>query len=414
MLLQKRKNVLFLLCWVAYMATYICRLNFSAAMPELIRYGVFDNTQAAAISSCLFITYGAGQIFSGFLCDRINPKWMVFFGVLLSSVCNIILFFVCENFIATIILWGINGIAQSNVWAPVLRVGALYFSGPEKDRFGVNLSTTVPSGTLASYVVSLLAIRFFDYRAVFLACGLPVFAVACIWLLGYHHITAGLSVCQYDRNTASTQVHTQKMSRAVLYACVAALVVIALPTAIHGALKDGVTGWVPVFIGERFSVTTDFSLMLTMFLPVVNVTGAYIAKFVNRFIRNELLSSMLFFLVALAALAVLLFWGDLNMVLSVVSLAVITNSMFAINILLITLIPLRFARYGKTGTITGLLNAVTYLGCGGSMLYSGVLLDHSGWHAVLLLWMALFYGSVFSGKMIHCLQAVWQLDGMRQ
>lgn len=371
------------------MATYICRLNFSAAMPELIRYGVFDNTQAAAISSCLFITYGAGQIFSGFLCDRINPKWMVFFGVLLSSVCNIILFFVCENFIATIILWGINGIAQSNVWAPVLRVGALYFSGQEKDRFGVNLSTTVPSGTLASYVVSLLAIRFFDYRAVFLACGLPVFAVACIWLLGYHHITDGLPVCQYDRNTASTQVHTQKMSRAVLYACVAALVVIALPTAIHGALKDGVTGWVPVFIGERFSVTTDFSLMLTMFLPVVNVTGAYIAKFVNRFIRNELLTSMLFFLVALAALAVLLFWGDLNMVLSVVSLAVITNSMFAINILLITLIPLRFARYGKTGTITGLFNAVTYLGCGGSMLYSGVLLDHSGWHAVLLLWMAL-------------------------
>ena len=359
MQLQKRKRILFLLCWVAYMATYICRLNFSAAMPELIRYGVFDNTQAAAISSCLFITYGAGQIFSGFLCDRINLKWMVFFGVLLSSVCNIILFFVCENFIATIILWGINGIAQSNVWAPVLRVGALYFSGPEKDRFGVNLSTTVPSGTLASYVVSLLAIRFFDYRAVFLACGLPVFAVACMWLLGYHHITAGLPVCQYDRDTASTQVHTQKMSRAVLYACAAALVV------------------------------TDFSLMLTMFLPVVNVTGAYIAKFINRFIRNELLTSMLFFLVALAALAVLLFWGDLNMVLSVVSLAVITNSMFAINILLITLIPLRFARYGKTGTITGLLNAVTYLGCGGSMLYSGVLLDHSGWHAVLLLWMAL-------------------------
>ena len=36
---------LFLLCWTAYFATYICRLNFSAVMPELNTLGLFTKAQ---------------------------------------------------------------------------------------------------------------------------------------------------------------------------------------------------------------------------------------------------------------------------------------------------------------------------------------------------------------------------------
>lgn len=31
----------FLLCWVAYFSTYVCRLNYSAVMPELRAGAVF-------------------------------------------------------------------------------------------------------------------------------------------------------------------------------------------------------------------------------------------------------------------------------------------------------------------------------------------------------------------------------------
>ena len=84
---------LFLLCWTAYFATYICRLNFSAVMPELNTLGLFTKAQMASVSSCFFITYGVGQFINGFLGDRIAPRQMVFGGLLVSSLCNLLLFF---------------------------------------------------------------------------------------------------------------------------------------------------------------------------------------------------------------------------------------------------------------------------------------------------------------------------------
>ena len=373
-----------MICWIAYAGTYICRLNFSAAMPELLREGVFTNTQTATISSCLFITYGGGQIFSGFISDKLDPKKLISGGLFISSLCNILLFFFCENFAATMFLWGLNGLAQSTVWSPLLRIGSLYFDEEQKNRFGVNLSTTVPLGTLLSYLVSLFAIRYSGYKMVFLSCGLIVLAACVLFYFGYGRVTKNLPVFRYAKAENATVY--RKIERQLLFSVVIFLVVCCFPTAIHGALKDGVTGWVPVFIGERFSVGTDFSLLLTMILPIVNVTGAYIAKFINRFLKNELFTSLLFFGVAAAALCILLFFGDVSIYLTVICLALITNSMFAVNILLITLIPLRFAAFGKTGTMTGLLNAVTYLGCGISMLTSGVVLDHAGWNTVIDMW----------------------------
>lgn len=390
-----RKQVLFLLCWIAYTSTYICRLNFSAAMPELIGAGIFTNTQSALISSCLFITYGAGQILSGVLGDKFDPKYMVFGGLFLSSVCNILLFFFCESFFITMLLWGLNGVAQSTIWSPVLRVGSMYYEGKEKTRFGINMSTTVPLGTLFSYAVSLLAIRFSGYKAVFLSCGLIVFAVSLLWITAIPKVTGKLQIKTYNTDSAVSKGAYIKMSRPILIACIAAVAVIALPTAVHGALKDGVTGWVPTLIKERFSVSTDFSLLLTMILPIINVTGAYIAKYINKFIKNELWTSAVFFIVSFISLVVLKFFGGNSVYLSVICLALITNSMFAINVLLITLIPLHFARYGKTSTMTGLLNAVTYIGCGASMLSCGKILDSSGWDAVIFMWLILALGAAF-------------------
>lgn len=385
--IKRRKQLLFLLCWISYTATYICRLNFSAAMPELLNENIFNNTQLAMISSCLFITYGAGQIISGFLGDKLNPRYMVFGGLLLSSVCNIFLFFVCENFPATLILWGINGFAQSAVWSPILRVGSMYFEGSEKTKFGINMSTTVPIGTLATYAVSLGAIHFGGYKAVFLTCGIIVITVAFLWVLSLNKITNRLKICGYNGN--SQKPSALKKPHEIFVTCVFAVLIIALPTAVHGALKDGVTSWVPVFIGERFSVGTSFSLVLTMILPIVNVTGAYIAKYLNKFLKNELLTCTVFFAVSLISLFVLKTVGEKSVYLSVICLALITNSMFAINVMLITLIPLKFAKYGKTSTMTGLLNSFTYLGCGGSILYCGVLLDRAGWDTVIMMWMML-------------------------
>lgn len=61
-------------------------------MPELNTLGLFTKAQMASVSSCFFITYGVGQFINGFLGDRIAPRQMVFGGLLVSSLCNLLLF----------------------------------------------------------------------------------------------------------------------------------------------------------------------------------------------------------------------------------------------------------------------------------------------------------------------------------
>ena len=98
---------LFLLCWIAYFSTYICRLNFSAVMPELLGSGAFTQSETAAVSSAFFICYGAGQLFSGVLCDKISARLLIFAGVLFSGLSNLFIFLFSESYTALLVLWAL-------------------------------------------------------------------------------------------------------------------------------------------------------------------------------------------------------------------------------------------------------------------------------------------------------------------
>lgn len=62
----KHHGSLFLLCWAAYFSTYLCRLNYSAAMPELSGADVFSSAQIASVSSVFLFATALGSFSAGF------------------------------------------------------------------------------------------------------------------------------------------------------------------------------------------------------------------------------------------------------------------------------------------------------------------------------------------------------------
>ena len=58
---RKQDFLTLVFCWIAYASTYVCRLNFSAATPELSREGVFTEGQLAHISSAFLSATGSGN-----------------------------------------------------------------------------------------------------------------------------------------------------------------------------------------------------------------------------------------------------------------------------------------------------------------------------------------------------------------
>lgn len=384
---DKKNQKLCILCWIAYASTYICRLNYSAVMPELEKLNVFPESQIAAISSAFFICYGLGQIVSGMLGDRISPRYMIFGGLAISSISNIAIFMV-NSFFPFITLWAINGAVQSMVWTPILRTAGDYFSPYEREKFGIHIASTVPLGTLASYGVSLLTLLVLPWKYVFLVCGAISLAASAYWFMGTKNIITESGKVKLSENEAKAPKLSYKKMIGLMAS--SGVFILTISIVIQGTLKDSVTQWIPTFFSQQFSTGTGTSLALTMILPIINVTGAYFARFANKYLRNELKTSMLFFAIAAAFLAVLNCFGN-NIILSLICMAGVTNCMFAINVMIITMVPLHFSRYGCVSTVGGILNAVAYIGCGALNMVAGSILEKSGssWSALLIMWLSL-------------------------
>ena len=154
---QKYISLLFWLCWLAYTFTYIGRLNYNASLADILLHENISKAQAGMISTSAFMTYGAGQLINGFAGDRVSPKWQMFTGLALSAAANVVMG-CAASFPLMIVIWSINGFAQSMTWCPVVRILTDYLQEKPREKALINVATCVPVGTLAAYVPSALLV----------------------------------------------------------------------------------------------------------------------------------------------------------------------------------------------------------------------------------------------------------------
>lgn len=383
---HNKKTRLINLCWVAYFATYLCRLNYSAVMPQLD--GIFSESQLGTISSVFFICYGFGQLVSGYLGDRLSPRYMVAAGISISSLTNIALFFF-NSYSSFIILWAVNGCVQSMVWSPLLRIAGENLDGKEQEKFSVTIASTVPLGTLASYGISLLTLAFLPWKYVFLSCGVIELFFALIWFTGTRFVENTHPV-HVENETDGKKQSGKALVKVLKLMATSGLFMVIFAIMIQGTLKDSVTQWIPTFFSTRFQMTTTYSLLLTMILPIINVTGAYFASALYKKLHNEFKTSFVFFAASAVLLCILQICRN-NVWLSLLCMAGVTNCMFAINVMLITMLPLRLGACGCVSTIGGILNAVAYIGCGALNIVAGFVLEKSNgsWDSLFTMWLVL-------------------------
>jgi sugar phosphate permease len=79
----------FALSWLAYAGFYLCRKNFSIAMPLLNQDLGFTKGNFAVLLFCYNLFYALGQFYNGFLSDKFGPRLIVGIGLFLSIFANI-------------------------------------------------------------------------------------------------------------------------------------------------------------------------------------------------------------------------------------------------------------------------------------------------------------------------------------
>ena len=124
----------------------------------------------------------------------------------------------------------------------------------------------------------------------------------------------------------------------------------------------------------------------TAVLPIFSIFSIIIASSLLQKLKNELLTAALLFACAALSCFILLPVYNTAPTLSVTMMTLITGSMYGINLMLISRVPRHFARFGRVATISGILNASTYIGSSLSTAASGAISDHYGWHATISVW----------------------------
>ena len=395
-IISGRTTALFVaVCWMAYSFSYIGRLNFSASMAEMTNSGVLLKSEAGAVTTGFFICYGLGQFLSGWLGDKVPPRYLVFTGLTCSSLINFAISFGPPVALMTD-LWSANGLSQALLWAPICRIVSDRVHTSRRQKACTALATTMAGGTLFAYVLSALLISAKGWSASFVCGSVCTLAAALVWIFVTTKIEKDTEKngeieempVRID-DSGEAVPHDEIPSNFIKLLLVSGLMTLAVASGVQGILKDCMSTWVPTFISDMFEMSPVISILTGSLLPVFGLFGPYLANYIMARTRDELSSLFILFVISSVALALLALFGRFSIVVSIVALAATYACSLGQNMFIVGTIPMYFHNVGKVSMITGTLNAVSYLSTAVLSWITGALVDGAGWGIVMTLWLIL-------------------------
>jgi len=380
-----------------YMVSYVTRTNFGAIIVEMEAATGFSKHLLSMSLTGSFVTYGAGQIISGILGDKISPKRLVSYGFLLTVVMNLLIPF-CGSPYLMFAVWCVNGFAQSLMWPPLVKLMTALLSETDYKTTVSKVYWGSSFGTILVYLCSPLIIATLGWKWVFiLSAGCGVLALA-FW----NRYCTDIRQEKTDAAKKVSGVADDAASKSAPSLFSALMIGIMAAIMMQGMLRDGVTTWMPSYISETYNLSSVISILTGVVLPIFSIVCFQIASrlYIKRFKNPLTCAAALFAVSTVSVFALYLFTGQ-SAAASVLLSAILTGCMHGVNLMLVSMIPPFFKRYGNVSTISGVLNSCTYIGSAVSTYGIAVLSEAIGWKLTILVW----FGIALSGMLI-CLLCV--------
>ena len=383
---SKTERTLLVCCFFLYTAAYISRCNLAPSLAAIADSFGANAARAGLLPTCFAVSYGTGQIFSGLLADRLPAPRLMLMGLMGSALINV-LFSFCPWFLALVLLWLVNGIFQSLIWTPIVRMLAVHFRDSVRDHAAFFMSLAVIFGYLAAWSLAGLLTSLFSWRTAFLTSGLVTIIV-----------TVPSMVCMkrlpldYTARPAKQESSARApVSRLLLHTNLPLLLVACFA---NGYVRDSVTNWAAKLLMDTYGIDLSSAVGILLIIPAVSFLGIRLGQAAYR--RNggdPYFSTGLMYLVC-AVLCVLLPFSMKHLVLCVVLLVAASAMAYGLNPLLTTIMPLQFSKLNRVALAAGLMDAMIYLGSSFSGSFAGFLSDQHGWSAVFVSWAAAGFAGV--------------------
>lgn len=410
--MKVRYRLLVALACAVYFTSYITRLDFNAALANIVENTAMTKSQAGLIGTALFFSYGFGQVVSGFLGDKVKPQLLILIGFVVTILCNG-LFSLFSNIAVLVVVWGINGFAQAMFWPPLVRILIDYLPQEKFLNACFCVSVAAQAATILIYLLVPLILVTLNWQAVFYIASGFALLMTVVTVVGFRAVTVGLKKTRFDSEISPnaeaeearriTDKKSNKSAPSLMPVLLSSgFITLLAAIAFQGFLKDGITTWMPTYVTEVFQMETSVSILLNVVMPIFSILSVFVATAIyKKVIRNEVNGAAIFFGISAVLAAALFLCSDKSAVAALMLSALVVGAMHAINLYLISYVPSRFAAVGKTSTVSGLTNAFTYIGSALSSYLTAFLAEWIGWQYTVLCWCF-----VSVGGLVLCLLSV--------
>lgn len=382
----KRKEItLVAICAITYFASYFTRKSFAAVLVAM----PIDELLGGYIGMALFICYGAGQLLSGYLGDKIPPKVMLISGLAVSGVCNFLLS-QANSPSLMIATWATNGLAQAMLWPPIVKILSENLTSEAFVKANLYVTAAAHISTIILYLYTPICIEFMSWQAVFYTASALALLVIPVLIFALHGAVKGNLKDSEPKD--DMRLGAEGRSGYVALILKVGIVPIFIAIISMGFLRDGIETWLPTLYSGAFGREDSESVLLSVLVPVFAILMLYVTTALHKtkIFDNEVAGSLITFGVSIpAAMLMSVLIGSENAVARVGCLllaVVIAGLMHGCNFLLISCLPGRFARYHRAATTSGICNACVYIGAAISMYGIPAVSKWLNWRGVVLSW----------------------------
>lgn len=384
---------MFLLLTMTYMASYMTRVNFGAVISEIVVQTGMAKSMLFSVVTGSAVTYGAGQLISGYVGDHMPPKKLVFSGLMVASIMNVLMIFASGRMQMTVI-WCVNGMAQAFMWPPMAKLMADMFSDSDYKRASTMVNWGGSFGTIAIYLLAPAMILLSGWRSLFVVTAAAGVIMAVFWQRFCPETDQKVRKEATQENGKVRLGADARLGSVKRVVPLVALIMFGI--VLQGALRDGVTTWMPSYISETYHLGSEISILTGVALPVFSIVSMHLArKLYEKMPDNPIRCAAYIFGVGAFSALILTFVSGGSAAGSVLCSALLTGSMYGANLMLVTMVPPFFRKYGAISTVSGLLNSCTYVGSALSTYGFALLSDRAGWGRTVQLWFVIaFLGTV--------------------
>ena len=368
---------------------------YSASIASIIAEGLFDKSQAGIINASFYLFYGTAQLVGVTLVDKIQPSRLVNV-TLIGTAVSMLGMALSKGFVMLLVFWSFCGLIQFAIWPAILRIITEFLHPDHTFNAMSAISFCYCVGMLLNYLFASVVLTVSHWKMLFVLSFIILILVFVGWQIVVKitknaclslHYEYQKHIYNEDKSKKQRVTNNPKFLTILLSS---GLAILLIPSFIRTSLDAGLKAWVPTMITESYiGISPGFANVLTTIIVFVNLGGIFIASVLYpKITKNSFFASGLCFLISVPFTVALLLIGKIHVAFIVLFLAVITTMMYAAHQLIDVIIPAHFAKYGCSGGVASIVNAIASYGAVVANLLFGYAAQQYGWNSTIVIWIA--------------------------